>query len=57
MSIVLLWPFLSFSEVLTRDIYVSLTLPRTPPTEGAGLWWEWGSGEGGRRGAGRPHSN
>lgn len=35
-SIVLLYPFLFFSEVLTRDIYISLTWPGTPPTEGFG---------------------
>lgn len=47
MSIVLLYPFLSFSEVLTRDIYISLTQPRSPSMDGLRTWWwEWGS-EGG----------
>lgn len=36
MSIVLLHPFHFSSEVITRDIYISLTGPGTPPTEGSG---------------------
>lgn len=37
MCIVPLYPFLSFSEVLTRDLYISLTQPSTPPRLGPGL--------------------
>lgn len=37
---------LSFSEVLTRDIYISLTEPRAGPRA---WWWEWGSEGGGGR--------
>lgn len=56
--IVFQYPFLSFSEVLTRDIYISLTWPGTPPNEGSGLGCgEWGCEDGGGRGAGGPRSN
>lgn len=49
--IVPLYPFLSFSEVLTRDLYISLTQPSTPPTAGPwAWWWEWGFGGGREQG-------